>query len=262
LKTIRSLCVIVPTILLFVLIAVPTVKADPIDLSLLVGQTVSLTVEPYSSGENDGQDYVGLTQLLINGQPLWGFCADYGDNISVPSTYPVKVVGLMPWEFTGDSLGLSLDQLRQQAALGLNFGSSPSGDLQADIAAQHLIWNYTGGQFTSTSEMAMMDMEMFATYAGRDYSNSFFLDPLGGGQGFDPVDLPTAPTPEPASFFLFGSGLGLFSFLAASRHKKVGAIEISLQRDRSFGLAVTPLWGDHFFIPKTERLCYAAIGRS
>jgi len=122
-------------------------QASPINFESLVGQTVALTVEPYASGENNGSYYVGLTQGVIDGQTFYMFCNDFEDEITVPTTYDVTVVSLLGSAFTSDSLGLSLAQLQQQATLGLNFGTTPSGNNQADSDTQQAIWNYTGANY-------------------------------------------------------------------------------------------------------------------
>src|SRR5665213_199512 len=66
--------------------------ADGLNLAPYVGQTVSMTVEPYASGENNGSFYVGLTQANFsqNGSllgSLEAFCDDFNHEITVPATY-------------------------------------------------------------------------------------------------------------------------------------------------------------------------------
>jgi hypothetical protein len=202
---------------LFVLLTSATFcQASPINFASLVGQTVSLTVEPYSSGENNGAAFVGLTQGYINNDPsqsVWMFCDDAFDQIKAPVTYDVTVVSLVSGRFTGDSLGLSLAQLQQQATLGLDFGATPSGNNQADADAQEAIWNYTGGTYKPDSGMLADTAAMEATYQTANYSGSFLLDVTcePGQQAFMPVT--SAVCPEPMSLALLGSGLlalGLF----------------------------------------------------
>jgi hypothetical protein len=195
-------------------------QASPLDFASLVGQTVSLTVEPYASGESNGSFFVGLTQGIIDGQTFYMFCDDFSDEISVPTTYNVSVVSLLAGAFTGDQLGLSLAQLQQQATLGLNFGTKPSGNAPADSDTQQAIWNYSGANYTPDSGMLADLAIMNSTYQTNNYSGSYLLDITAkpGQQAFMPVA--SAATPEPVSLMLLGSGLlvlGLYRRRRATR---------------------------------------------
>jgi hypothetical protein len=210
-----------PVLCLFALLtSVTFCQASPIDFASLVGQTVSLTVEPYTSGENNGTNYVGLTQGYIDNNPsesFWMFCDDALDQIKVPATYDVTVVSLVNGAFAGDNLGLSLAQLQQQATLGLNFGATPSGDSLADVDTQQAIWNYTGGSYAADSGMLADTAAMQASYQSASYSGSFLLETTSepGEQAFMPAS--SAVTPEPMSMVLLGSGLLAFGLFGRRR---------------------------------------------
>jgi hypothetical protein len=185
-------------------------QASTIDFAALVGQTVTLTVEPYSSGETNGIYYVGLTEGYINNNPaqsFWMFCDDAFDQIKTPTTYDVTIVSLMNADFTSDNLGLSLAQLQQQATLGLDFGATPSGKAPVDADIQQAIWNYTGGNYPVDSGMLADSAAMQTTYETGNYSGSFLLETTSepGQQAFMPAYSVSAP--EPVSLALLGSGL-------------------------------------------------------
>jgi hypothetical protein len=203
-----------------ILSSLTVVQASTIDFAALVGQTVTLTVEPYSSGENNGISNVGLTEGYINNNPsesFWMFCDDAFDQIKTPATYDVTIVSLVNADFGGDNLGLSLAQLQQQATLGLNFGAAPSGNTAADEDTQQAIWNYTGGHFTPDAGMLADTAAMEKTYATGNYSGSFLLESTSepGEQAFMPVY--SAATPEPVSMLLLGSGLLVFGLFGRRR---------------------------------------------
>jgi hypothetical protein len=210
----------------FVLLAnVGLCQASPINFASLLGDTVLLTVEPYTSGESNGSLYVGLTQGVINGQTFYMFCNDFQNQISPPTTYDVTVVSLAAGAFTSDTLGLSLAQLQQQATLGLNFGSAPSGNTAADTDTQQVIWNYTGGNYTPDSGMLADTAAMQATYQTANYSGSYLLDVTSepGQQAFMPIN--TAATPEPVSLVLIGSGLMYLGLCGRRRLSRVTLVE-------------------------------------
>src|SRR5580658_8036542 len=212
-----------PILCLFgLLTSLAVCQASPIDFAALVGQNVSLTVEPYSSGESNGIYYVGLTEGYINNNPsqwFWMFCDDFLDEIKTPTTYDVTIVSLVNADFAGDNLGLTLAQLQQQATLGLNFGATPSGDSQADADTQQAIWNYTGGNFTPDAGMLADTAAMQATYQTGNYAGAFLLETTSepGQQAFMPAY--SAATPEPVSVVLLGSGLVAFGLFGRRRRR-------------------------------------------
>jgi hypothetical protein len=179
--------------------------ADSFNLGAHVGDQVSMTVEPYASGENNGAFYVGLTTVnIVDGAAsgsIQAFCDDFTHEINVPATYTATieaVAGNNTWE--------------QEAYYGSLFGATASGNSSLDSEIQELIWNLSGANYTMDANMISLQQQMLANYQNVDYSNVFILDAGNNGQTFmgnDPglPTLQTAPTPEPSSLFLLGSGL-------------------------------------------------------
>lgn len=184
--------------------------ADTLNLAPYVGQTLSMTVEPYASGENNGSFYVGLTQanFKLNGSSLGyveAFCDDFNHEISVPATYNVMVQAV-----AGNTT------LEQEAYYGMLFGSSPSGNRALDTDIQELIWNFSApGHYAVSGAMAALQTQMLANYQSADYSGSFYLNAGNGGQSFMTTD--PSQVPEPSTFVLLGTGI--FGLAGMARRK-------------------------------------------
>src|ERR1700761_7166689 len=176
--------------------AVPA-HADGLNLAPELGKTLTATIEPYASGENNGSFFVGLTQVnLSSGRTNLGsveaFCDDFTHEISTPDTYNVTVQAV-----AGNKT------LEEEAYYGTMFGSTPSGNTAMDTDIQELIWNFTAPQneqFALNNEMKILQAEMLANYSSANYSDDFYLNAGNGGQSFMVVTDPsTSPVPEPST---------------------------------------------------------------
>ena len=188
--------------------------ADGLNLKPYVGSTVSMTVEPYASGETNGSYYVGLTQvnLAANGVSIGSveaFCDDFAHEISVPDTYAATVEAV-----AGNTT------LEQEAYYGLMFGSTPSGNRTMDSDIQELIWNFTAPsnqQYALNSEMQMLQKQMSSNYQNVNYTGAFYLDAGNNGQSFMVTD--PSPVPEPSTLATFGTGLFAVAGFARRRFR-------------------------------------------
>jgi hypothetical protein len=176
--------------------------ADGLNLAPLVGQTVSMTVEPYASGETNGSFFVGLTQVNIaQGKTSLGsveaFCDDFTHEISTPATYNAIVTAV-----AGNTT------LEEEAYYGTMFGSTPSGNATMDSDIQELIWNLSGASYSMNNEMKTLQTEMLSNYKSTNYSDDFYLNAGRGGQSFMvTADPDPSPVPEPSTLATFGTGL-------------------------------------------------------
>ncbi len=197
----KKIEVLLPAICLATLtLSSMSARADGLNLAPYAGKTISMTVEPYASGESNGSFYVGLTQvnLAFGGTSIGSveaFCDDFNHEISVPATYNATVTAV-----AGNTL------YEEEAYYGMEFGATPSGNSTLDSELQELIWNLSSpGQFVLNGDMTTLQKAMQANYSNVNYSNSFYLNAGDGGQSFMIAD--PSPVPEPSTFATFGTGL-------------------------------------------------------
>jgi hypothetical protein len=199
----KKIAYLLPAVCLVALTSSRAAHADGLNLSPYVGQTVSMTVEPYASGENNGSFYVGLTQVNLAQHGVGigsveAFCDDFTHEITAPATYTATVQAV-----AGNKT------LEEEAYYGMLLGSTPSGDTALDTDIQELIWNFTASysdQYHLNSEMKTLQQQMEANYQSANYSDSFYLNAGNGGQSFMVTNDPS-PVPEPSTLAMFGTGL-------------------------------------------------------
>lgn len=209
----KNIAVLVPALCLVALsMSAKSAHANGLNLAPYVGDTVSMTVEPYASNENNGAFYVGLTQVKIarEGDSLGSieaFCDDFNHEISLPDNYTATVQAV-----SGNKT------MEQEAYYGMMFGSTPSGNSAMDSDIQELIWNFTAPrnkQFAMNTEMTVLQSEMMQNYQNVSYAGSFYLNAGDGGQSFMTTD--PSPVPEPSTLASFGTGL--FAIAAFGRRR-------------------------------------------
>jgi hypothetical protein len=197
----KKIACLVPAICLAALsVSCIQARADALNLSSYVGDTISMTVNSYASGENNGSFYVGLTQLNLSSgkssESIEGFCDDFQHEIRTPDTYNVIVTAV-----AGSTT------LEEEAYYGMKFGSNPSGNTAMDTDVQELIWNLSGANYWLNPEMQTLQQQMLLNYQSANYSDSFYLNAGGKGQSFMVADPVSSPVPEPSTLATFGTGL-------------------------------------------------------
>jgi hypothetical protein len=145
-----------------------------------------------STGVNDGTDYVGPYNLLVDGNPVEGFCINFNIQVGPPYT----------WDGSVENISIFTDpmvsSLLEAEYLSHQFSVSPTSDWPG---IHHAIWNLFGANYPDASgwltdasvNYGTLDLNSFSIIVPNvpGYAQSFIIP----------------PTPEPASGLLMLGGM-------------------------------------------------------
>jgi len=166
-----------------------------------VAQASTVQFVSAGSGANDGADYVGPYNLLIDGQPVKGTCISYDLRVGPPNTWTATAEPVS--DFAPEY------QVKLLEAEWLNHQFATSNDT---VGIHHAIWNLFGATYAGTGQWLS---EAQQNYRSVDPNSFDLLVPVPANytQSF----LIEHPTPEPATVILLALGIGLFALIFKKR---------------------------------------------
>ncbi len=148
------------------------------------------------SNANDGQFFTGPSNLLIDGKPVVAVCISF--DITVASTWQGEVEALSAVQPPSAEI-----PYLEAAWLFQEFFVSPQSDW---AGIQHAIWDHFGASYTDPGALS------FSALADANYG---FIDPsrvtliIPDQKRASQTFLMVGDAPEPGTYMLFASGLGL-----------------------------------------------------
>jgi hypothetical protein len=176
-------------------------------MSAFADSVASMSLVSANSGTTpNGAEDVGPYGITANGTSLNAFCLDLSRNMSLGETWSADVEVL--------STQSSEDQKAAAIILSeINAGKISNVNGQLEIWALNDLNDAVADGFNSADQTNLTTVEFEAAIPSPLYGNAFYnqftdyVSTNGQAQDFISQSVPVAPTPEPGSLFLFGTGL-------------------------------------------------------